>query len=115
MDQALHLIPKDLRASALPIESGSESGLSWDKETAIRALRSLKATKVAVDEVAVYRSEPFGVVETEENWTCSRESGEAAFDYAERTRRGAEGYIRQHAGDDLTLYLLWLDDQRGAA
>ena len=115
MNGSLQQIPSELRASGLPIDASPESGLAWDKRAAIRVLESLGGTKVAVQEVAVYKVESWGPIETEESWMSSRQPGDTASDYAETSRRWAGEYIKKHDGDEATFYLLWLDDQQGAA
>ena len=115
MSEVFDQIPDELRGCGLLVDNGAESSLAWEKDTAIRVLQSLAGTKVAVAEVDVYVLEAWGPTDTEESWMSSREPGQTATDYADTSRHWAIQFVREHDGGDRTLYLLWLDDQRGAA
>jgi hypothetical protein len=109
-------IPDHLRGLAVPLDD-EESAFVWAPADALAVIESLRSTRIALPSGEIYRREPWGFVQTYDDWTCEPAMAEGPLAYAQRTREVATQAIELHGEDSPgdVCFLLEFSDQEDAA
>src|SRR5262245_40853886 len=100
-------IPKRLRDSAFSLPELEDGEGAWSKADAIAVIEALRGTTVAISDVVVFRTAPWGYAPSEVNLTTERIPTESDTDYAARSRSAASDFVRGHdTEDDDALFAL---------
>jgi hypothetical protein len=110
-------ISEDLARRAVDVAVDRYHDPGWTREDALGVIDDLQGTAVVVLGGDVFVGQSWGFVATTESWACDRLPGEAATDYAVRSRGCAREFVTDYAGDHPSdvVFVLYFDDQQGAA
>ena len=110
-------IPENLARSAVDVEVDRFHDPGWTRDDALAVVEGLAGTPVVVLGGDVFVRQSWGFAATTESWSCDRLPGEAATDYAVRSRSCAREFVLEYEGEHTgdVVFVLYFDDQQGAA
>lgn len=99
------VVAHDVRQLAVAAPGLPAGVVGWARDSALRAVDSLYATKVAIVTVAVFESTVLGFLPADECWECEPASGEPPWDFAARSRQAGLEWIRAFPRDHVLFTL----------
>ena len=109
-------LPLDLKEAGIPVGSPG-SGLAWSAGVALAIVDALRNSTVAVLSCEVFRSDRVGLVPLYAGWSVERQMGEAASDFATRSRKVAKDKIeaQTRSSDAECFFAMAFSSQQDAA